>query len=87
MIRRESAATQKYKLPRKKICTTVMDRNGCKYVHRWMGARRSFSAQGMNVPSIPPAISPEKTKIVTTNEAVHRPPRYANFEIGFVNRS
>ena len=50
-----------------------------------MGASLVLSAQGMKVPSIPPTISPEKISRHVTTEAAHRPPKYANLEIGRVN--
>ena len=52
-----------------------------------MGARRILSAHGMKAPAIAPQTSPENTHTVVTKDAAQRPPRYAIFEIGFVNNS
>src|SRR6185312_1769431 len=83
--RRLSAATAKNSEPRKKIWTTLMARNGCRYHHRWLGAIRAWSAHGAKVPKKVPTIIPEKANTVVTNDAAHRPPRYAALAIGFVN--
>ena len=47
---------------RKKICTTVMARNGCRYQPRWPGAIRVWSAQGASVPRASPKTMPLKAE-------------------------
>ena len=62
----------------------MIERNGCRYHHRWFGPMRVWSAHGASVPMYVPTIIPENANTVVTNEPAHRPPRYATFEIGFV---
>src|SRR6185312_2757765 len=82
---RVSAATAKNSEPSTKIWMTVIDSSGWTYHHRWFGPMRATSVHGAYVPNHMPTDTPENTNTQVTNEAAHRPPRYANFEIGFVN--
>src|SRR5580658_10488700 len=85
-IFRVSAATVKNAEPMKKIWITTTKRKGCRKFQRWLGPIRVWSAQGAKVPSHAPSTRPENAKTVVTNEPAQRPPRYANFEMGLVNK-
>ena len=45
-----------------------------------------WSAHGASVPRNSPSSRPENANTVVTNDPAHRPPRYANLEIGLVKR-
>ena len=83
-MRRESAATVKKTEPRKKVCTTMIEKNGCRYQESGAWCRmRVWSAQGAKVPSQVPAIMPVKVKRVVTKEPAQRPPEIAELGDGF----
>ena len=74
-IFRVSAQIAKKMDPKKNTWTTMIERNGCRYHHKWLGPIRAWSAHGAKVPMNVPAIIPEKVNTVVTNDPAQRPPR------------